>query len=116
MATEMITATSKYVRVSPRKVAMTLNLVRGKSYTEAERVLSFTNTKASSVILKTLKSAGANAHTNNSLKTADLVVTKAVSHGGPLVKRGRIVGRGRFSPILKRSAHIEIGLRSKDQI
>ena len=111
MEKELLTsATAKYVRVSPRKVAMTLDLIRAKPFVEAERILKFTRTKAARVVLKALRSAGANASNNNSVKSENLVVSKAVSHGGPMIKRGRIVGRGRFSPIVKRSAHIEIGL------
>lgn len=107
---EMIVAKSKYVRNTPRKIAIALGLVRGKNVLEAERVLSFTNTKAAKLILKTLKSAKANATNNFSLKEDTLVVSKATVDGGPVLKRGRIKGRSRTSPILKRTSHILIGL------
>ena len=103
-------AKSKYVRVSPKKTAIILDLIRGKSFLEAEKILKFTPNKAAKLVLKTLKSAGANASNNNSLKTQELLVEETYVGAGPMLKRARIVGRGRTSPILKRTSHIFIGL------
>ncbi|MBI4091410.1 50S ribosomal protein L22 [candidate division WWE3 bacterium] len=110
---EMITAKSKYTRISPRKVAVVVDLVRGKDYQEAERILKFTNKKSAILVLKTLKSAGANASNNKGIKTENLVVSKATVSAGPVLKRGRIVGRSRSSPVLKRTSHITIELKEK---
>lgn len=110
MEKDLISATSKYVRTSPRKVAMVIDMVRGKKVLEAIRILTFNPTKAAKLILKTVKSAKANAENNFSKKEETLVVSKAMVDGGPMLKRGRIVGRSRVSPILKRTSHIFIGL------
>lgn len=114
MSSELILAESKYVRTSPRKVAIVLDMVRGKDYAEAERILSFTNKKAAKLILKTLKSAGANAKNNKSLNLKEVMVAEAFVGGGPMIKRARVSGRSRTSPILKRTSHIKIGLRKKE--
>ncbi len=106
----LVEATAKYVRTSPRKVAVVLDLIRGKTYDEASAILNFTNRKAAKLVLKTLKSAGANASNNKSVRIKDLYVSYANVSPGPLLKRGRIIGRSRVNPILKRTSHIKIGL------
>ena len=107
---QLIFSKSKYVRLSPKKTAPVLNLVRGKMYDEAVKILAFTDGKPALLVLKTLKSAGANASHNNSLKSVNLVVKEAYVGPGPMLKRMRIVGRSRTSPIFKRTSHITIGL------
>ncbi len=111
MREELIKSTSKYVRMSPKKIALVMGLIRGKSYEEAIRVLQFTTTKSAKLTLKTLKSAGANASANKGLKPKDLVVSVAEVHPGPILKRIRIVGRSRTSPIMKRTSHIVVGIK-----
>ncbi|MEK7595905.1 MAG: 50S ribosomal protein L22 [Patescibacteria group bacterium] len=107
---DLIFSKSKYVRVSPKKTAPIMTLVRGKKYEEAIRILTFVDGKPAKLVLKTLKSAGANASHNNSLKAENLLVKEAYVGAGPLLKRQRIVGKSRTSPILKRTSHIIIGL------
>ena len=91
MKSELILATSKYVRTTTKKAGPVMTLIRGKSYLEAERILTFTRSKAAKLVLKTLKSAGANATNNNSKKEDALYVLKAEVGAGPTQKRGRIV-------------------------
>ena len=110
MKSELIFAKSKYMRISPKKTALVLGLIRGKSFEEAQRVLQFTPNKPAKVILKTLESASANASNTKSVKAKDLRVKEAYVGPGPLIKRMRIVGRSRTSPILKRTSHVVIGL------
>ncbi len=99
--------------ISPKKVAPVMDLVRGKSVTEAKLILTLDPTKASDLVLKTLNSAEANARHNLNLKSDDLVVSDLQVSGGIVLKRGMFVGRGRFSPLLKRRSHIIVGLSPK---
>ncbi len=106
---------SKYnkARTSVKKVSPVIDLVRGKGVAEAANILQFNKTKASDIVLKVLNSAVANAKNNLSLNEKDLYVSEIFVNGGPTIKRGRIVARGRFSPILKRTAHIVVGLSER---
>lgn len=100
-------------RISPKKVAPVMDLVRGKSLKEAKLALSFDRTKAASLVLKVLKSAEANAVNNNKLDSKDLYLSELWVSGGPVYKSGQFVAKGRFSPILKRTSHIYVGLSQK---
>jgi large subunit ribosomal protein L22 len=104
----------KNARISPKKVAPVMNLVRGKSVRDAKIALHFDTTKAAAMILKTLVSAEANAKNNESLKSSELYVADIRVDGGRVFKRGRIVAKSRFSPILKRTSHIIVGISEKN--
>lgn len=101
-------------RISAKKVVPVLNLIRDKSATEAEKILKFDTTKAAKISLKVLKSAFANAKHSFNIDKSDLYVSEARVDSGPAYKRGRISGKSRFSPILKRTSHIVIGLSKKE--
>ncbi len=100
----------KNALISPKKVAPVMDIVRGKSVRDAKLILSLDSTKAAKILLKTLKSAEANAKNNLNLKSADLHISDLQVSGGEVIKRGMFVGRGRFSPLLKRRSHITLGL------
>ncbi len=100
-------------RISPKKVAPVMDLVRGKNLEEAKLVLSFDRTKAASLLLKVLKSAEANAVTNSKMDAKDLFLSEVWVSGGPVNKSGQFVGKGRFNPILKRTSHIYVGLSQR---
>ena len=100
----------KYLRISPRKVSILCDIIRGK---DACVYLMQTPKAASEPMLKLLKSAIANAENNNGMDVDKLVVTTAVANPGPILKRGRATARGRYSRILKRTTHITIGVSEK---
>lgn len=106
----IITATTKNIRISPKKVAPVMNLVRGMDLVRAKVQLAFDTTKAARLILKTLKSAEANAVNNKNLNINNLYVSDLQVSGGTLIKRGRPGSRGHYSPILKRTSHFYVGL------
>ena len=106
-------AKHKYARTSVKKASPVMNLVRGKDVMEAKRVLKYNPTKASDLILQVLVSAVANARNNLDLNEKDLFVSDIYVNPGPTLKRGRIVARSRFSPILKRTSHIVVGLSER---
>ncbi len=106
-------AHAKYIRISPRKVKIVIDLIRGKSVDEARAILQFTPKAASPVVLKVLNSAVANAENNLEMRHEDLYVTEVYANPGPTLKRYIARSRGSASPILKRTSHISVVLDQK---
>ena len=96
----------KYVRMSPSKVRIVLDTVRGKKVEEAVALLANSPQSAAEVCLKLLKSAIANAENNKGLNRGDLIVDEAFATPGPILKRINIRARGRADRLLKRTCHI----------
>ncbi len=107
------TAVARYVRITPTKVRILLDLVRGKEYKEAEAILEYNNSQAAEAVLSVLRSAGANAENNLGLNKADLIVAETYADGGPTLKRHQPVSKGRAHAILKRTCHITVILDVK---
>ena len=103
-----VKAQAKYIRQSPYKVRLVLDLVRGLPVTEAEHVLRLTSRGATEPVAKVLRYAVANAEHNHALDSEDLVVAEAYADEGPTLKRFRPRARGRASRIRKRTSHITI--------
>ncbi|HIR08828.1 MAG TPA: 50S ribosomal protein L22 [Candidatus Avoscillospira stercoripullorum] len=103
----------KYLRVSPRKVKILCDLIRGKDVKTASAYLMQTPKAASEPVLKLLRSAVANAENNNAMDAEKLYVSTAVANPGPVLKRGMPRARGRYNRILKRTTHITIGVSEK---
>jgi large subunit ribosomal protein L22 len=112
MENETITAKSKYIRQSPYKLRLVLNLIRGLPVSEALDILKFTKRKASDEITKVIQSAMANAENNFGLNSSDLYISKAIADEGPTLKRFRPRARGRAGRINKRTSHLLIELAS----
>lgn len=113
MKNAQVYSTLKYAQISPKKVAPVLDLVRGKGVSEALRVLKFDTTKGAKLASKVLKTAIADATDAHKLNEKDLYVHETWVDGGPMFKRGRASGRGRYSPLLKRTSHIVMGLSER---
>ena len=103
----------KYLRVSPRKVKILCDLIRGKDVKTASAYLMQTPKAASEPVLKLLRSAIANAENNNNMDVEKLFVSTAVANPGPVLKRGMPRAQGRYNRILKRTTHITIGVSEK---
>ena len=101
-------AEAKYIRISPSKVRIVLDLIHGKKYTEAVAILKNTPNIACEYILKVVESAGANAENNLGLNKNDLVVAETFANGGPTLKRFQPVSKGRAHSINKRTSHITV--------
>ena len=112
MENETITAKSKYIRQSPYKLRLVLNLIRGLPVSEALDILKFTKRKASDEITKVIQSAMANAENNFGLNSSDLYISKAIADEGPTLKRFRPRARGRAGRINKRTSQLIIELAS----
>lgn len=108
-----VRAVAKYIRMSPHKVRLVADLVRGRSVDDALAILRFTPKVAAKALAKVIASAAANAEENHGLSTADLYVAQVKADKGPTLKRGRAGARGRFKPILRRSSHITVVLAEK---
>ena len=98
----------KYQRISAQKCRLVANAIRGLKVDKALEFLQFNNKKASSLILKVLESAVANAENNNSQDIDDLMVKNILIDEGPTGKRHMPRPRGRVNEILKRSSHITV--------
>jgi len=114
MAELEVRAVAKYIRMSPFKVRLVANLVKGKQVDDALAQLKFLNKAAADPVAKAIKSAAANAEENFGLNRGDLYVARIQSDAGPMRKWRRFGARGRFKPILKRSAHITVVLGERD--
>ncbi|MDR0395872.1 MAG: 50S ribosomal protein L22 [Oscillospiraceae bacterium] len=108
-----VRAVAKYVRISPRKAKIVIDLIRGKSVDQAIAILTFTPKAASPLVLKALNSAIANAENNLELNRGDLYVQRAFADPGPTMKRFVARSRGSASPILKRTCHITVVVAEK---
>lgn len=106
-------AIAKYVRISPRKVKIVIDLIRGKNVDEAAAILNYTPKAASPVVLKVLNSAIANAVNNQELDRKELYVAEVYANPGPTLKRYVARSRGSASPMLKRTSHISVVLDQK---
>ena len=101
-------AIAKYIRISPFKVRIVLDVIRGKSYREAVAILKNTPKAASEVLVKLVNSAAANAEHNLGLAKDDLFVAECFADQGPILKRIQPVSKGRAHRINKRTSHITV--------
>ena len=103
----------KYLRISPRKVKIVLDLIRGKDVATATAILLQTPKAASEPVLKLLKSAAANAENNHQMDPEKLYVSTCYANPGPIIKRIMPRAQGRYNRILKRTTHITLGVSEK---
>lgn len=105
-STPTIQASIKNIRISPRKVRLVADVMRGLSVTEAEQRLWFLPKKSAEPLKKLLLSAVANAEHNHKLKKTDLKIQKITVNEGPKLKRWQPRAMGRATPLLKRTSRI----------
>ncbi len=106
-------AVAKYVRISPYKVRVVLDLIRGKSVTEAVAILDNVSKAGCEPIKKVVLSAAANAEHNLQMNAADLYVAACYADQGPTLKRMQPMAHGRGFRILKRTSHITVVLDAR---
>lgn len=107
------TAKARFVRVSPTKARRVIDLVRGKSVSEALDILRWAPQAASVPVAKVIASAAANAQNNNGLDPATLVVASVCADDGPTAKRIRPRAQGRAFRIRRRTSHITVVVESR---
>ena len=106
-------ATAKYVRISPYKVRVVLDIIRGKDVKEAVAILDNCSKAGAEAIKKVVLSASANAEHNLSMNSDDLFVAECYADMGPTMKRRQPMAHGRGFRILKRTSHITVILDAK---
>ena len=105
-------ATAKFVRISPFKVRVVIDIIKGKPVTEALAILENTPKAASEILYKVVSSAVANAENNMNMSRNDLVVAECYANDGPTLKRIMPRAQGRAFRINKRTSHITVILDS----
>jgi large subunit ribosomal protein L22 len=114
-------ARAKYIRTSPQKAKLVLDLIRGKKASEALSILRFTRKAVAREIEKTLRSAIANAvqvadrNQKRRLDEDDLVVSACYANSGPSQKRVRPAPMGRAYQVLKRSSHLTVHVAEREK-
>jgi len=103
----------KYIRISPRKVQIVADLIRGKDVGTAMAILMQTPKAASEPMMKLLKSAVANAENNFNMDVEKLVVTQVFATPGPILKRVMPRAQGRAYRINKRTSHVTLAVAEK---
>lgn len=102
-------------RISPQKVRLVADQVRGMPVDNAINLLTFSNKKAAKIIKKVLESAIANAEHNDAADVDELSISEIMVDEGPTMKRWRPRARGRANKILKRMSHITVAVEETGQ-
>ena len=103
-----VRAISKDTGVSPRKMRLLVDMVKGKKVEDALNILRFAPTPNALIVAKTIKSAAANAENNYQMIPSNLKIVKITADEARMLKRFRARARGRANQILKRSSHITV--------
>ena len=110
MSNTVVTAKTRGINISPRKVGLVAGLVRGRSVDDALVILEHTPKRAAKVIAKTIASAKANAVNNHNLKENDLQISALEVGPGTRLKRFRPVARGMAHSYMHRTTHIVVSV------
>jgi len=105
-----VTAKLRHLRITPRKVRLVADLIRGKTVEEAQTILQFAVKKAAHPLFKLLKSAIASAKNNFQLEESNLYISKILVDEGQKYKRWRARARGKADEIQKKTSHITLFL------
>ncbi len=108
-------AQARFVRIAPRKARIVIDLVRGKGVDDALSILAYTPKKGSEIIERVLRSAIANAENNHDMSRDALFISRAYVDEGPTLKRFRPRAMGRATRIRKRTSHITVALREREE-
>jgi large subunit ribosomal protein L22 len=109
-----VKATARHIRMSPRKVRLVIDVIRGMGLAQARSQLHVMKKAAAEPVLKLLESAAANATHNFNLDASQMYVKSITADGGPVLGRWRARAFGRAAPIRKRTTHIAITLDSRE--
>jgi large subunit ribosomal protein L22 len=111
---EIVSATSRYIRISPTKINVILGKIRGKSYKDALEILKYLPQKAGTVVWQTLYSAVSNASNRFGYEKENLLIVEAYANQGPILKRMQPRAKGRAFKIQKRISHVTIRVTKKN--
>ena len=108
------TASSKYIRISPRKLRRSVDLIRGRHVDDARRILTLSPLRANRTLVKVLESAVANAEQKQAIPE-NLVVARVWVDDGPTIKRWQPRAYGRANRIRKRTSHVTVVVKSLEE-
>ena len=107
-------AEHRYARISPRKVEIVCNMIRGKDAKYALALMENTPKAGCELMIKVLKSAMANAENNFEMDPEKLYVAQTYATAGPILQRGMPRAQGRMYRINKRTSHITVAVAEKN--
>jgi ribosomal protein L22 len=111
----VVRASSRYVRVAPRKARLIADQVRGLHIEQARALLEFSPRGAAQDIRKLIESAASNAENNHDLVADEMRISEITVDEGPTLKRFRPRAQGRAAPIHKRTSHIAVALSPEEE-
>jgi large subunit ribosomal protein L22 len=115
-----VSAKARHIQMTPRKVRLVVDAVRGKGAREALDILRFMPNRAAEPVYKVIRSAVANAEENYGLEIDELYISRIHADEGPRHRLapygGRFAGRGRFRPVIKRTTHISVSLAEREMV
>ncbi len=111
----LVRASSRYVRIAPRKARLIADQVRGMHIEQARSLLEFSPRGAAEEIRKLIDSAAANAENNHDLIGDEMRIVEITVDEGPTLKRFRPRAQGRATPIHKRTSHIAVALSPEEE-
>lgn len=113
-----VRAIARHIPISPQKVRLVVNVVRGKDAEAALETLRFMPQKAAEPVYKLVQSAVSNAEQNYGLEIDELFISSIYADDGPRRRLapygGRFGARGRFKPIMRRSSHVTVVLAERE--
>ncbi len=101
-------AAAKFIRISPRKIRLIMDQVRGKNVGEALNMLTFAPQKGARILKKLINSAVANAEHDSNIDVDSLYIKQIYADEGPTLKRWRPRAQGRATRIRKRTSHLTV--------
>lgn len=112
-------AIARHIRMSPRKVRLVVDQIRGTSVNDAYALLQFSKKAAAEPVSKTLRSAVANAQyqaeeDGEFVDADDMIIREAYVNEGPTMRRFRAAAMGRAAPLRKRTSHITVVVETKE--
>jgi large subunit ribosomal protein L22 len=110
-----VRAINRHVSISPQKLRLVCDKVRGLDVEQALVTLEFMPHKGAVIVHKTVASALANAENNFDLKQSDLYVSEIFAGDGPRLKRYKAGARGRYKPRVKRTSHLTVVLAEREE-
>ncbi|MEM8873093.1 MAG: 50S ribosomal protein L22 [Planctomycetota bacterium] len=109
------TATHRFARISPRKIRLVLDMVRGREVDDALNILRFSKQRGSVFVERAVKSAVANYYDQQTTPGQDtLIISEARADEGPTIKRFQPKDRGKAHPIMKRTSHVVVSVSDGD--
>lgn len=113
---EQVRATARFIPMSPQKVRLVVDMVRGMDVIDAMDALRFNTKAASDPVAKLIRSAVANAEENYGLTREELFVSEIFADQGPIRRWRRFGARGRFKPLKRRTSHITVVLSEREPV